>query len=91
MTNANQQNSRTSDDLLSGRARALGKRLLAQQCWCWGQDVRYVEGNLLLRYGFERRRAPQWQSGATTYLLRHLPDRVIALWGVYRYFAALVR
>lgn len=24
------------------------------QCWCWGQDVLYPRGNLLIRYGLER-------------------------------------
>ena len=24
------------------------------QCWCWGQDVLYPGGNLLIRYGLER-------------------------------------
>lgn len=24
------------------------------QCWCWGQDVLYSRGNLLIRYGLER-------------------------------------
>ena len=24
------------------------------QCWCWGQDVLYPPGNLLIRYGLER-------------------------------------
>lgn len=71
----------TLGNVLSARSRALGKRLLTQQCWCWGWDVRYAEGNLLLRYGFDRQRPPQNESGATTYSLRLLPDRFIALWG----------
>ena len=28
--------------------------LMNDQCWCWGQDVLYPRGNLLLRYGLER-------------------------------------
>ena len=62
-------------------ARRLGQQLLAQQCWCWGQDVRHPEGNLLLQYGFERQRPPHEQSGATTYILRAMPDHCVALWG----------
>ena len=33
-----------------------GKLLLDQQCWCWGQDIRHPEGNLLLTHGFVRER-----------------------------------
>lgn len=28
--------------------------LMNDQCWCWGQDVLYSGGNLLVRYGLER-------------------------------------
>ena len=28
--------------------------LMHDQCWCWGQDVLYAPGNLLIRYGLER-------------------------------------
>lgn len=33
-----------------------GKLLLDQQCWCWGQDIRHSDGNLLLAHGFVRER-----------------------------------
>lgn len=66
---------------LPGETRRLGKSLLTQQCWCWGQDVRRPEGNLLLEFGFERRRPPHGESGATAYLLRLLPNCVVTLWG----------
>ena len=33
-----------------------GKLLLDQQCWCWGQDIRHPDGNLLLTHGFVRER-----------------------------------
>ncbi len=33
-----------------------GSLLLDQQCWCWGQDIRHAEGNLLLTHGFVRER-----------------------------------
>lgn len=61
--------------------RRLGQQLLTQQCWCWGQDVRRPEGNLLLQYGFERQRPPHGESGATTYILRASSKRYVALWG----------
>lgn len=28
--------------------------LMNDECWCWGQDVLYPDGNLLIRYGLER-------------------------------------
>ncbi|MDE2933479.1 MAG: hypothetical protein OXS47_06370 [Chloroflexota bacterium] len=28
--------------------------LMNDQCWCWGQDVLYPRGNLLIGYGLER-------------------------------------
>ncbi|MXZ62072.1 MAG: hypothetical protein F4Y98_00270 [Chloroflexi bacterium] len=28
--------------------------LMHDECWCWGQDVLYPDGNLLIRYGLER-------------------------------------
>ena len=27
---------------------------MEQQVWCWGRDVEYPDGNLLMQYGFER-------------------------------------
>lgn len=33
-----------------------GRVLLDQQCWCWGQDVKHPDGNLLLTLGFTRER-----------------------------------
>lgn len=62
-------------------ARRVGRKLLTQQCWCWGQDVKCPSGNLLMQYGFERQRPPQGESGATTYNLKLLPDARVALWG----------
>jgi hypothetical protein len=57
-----------------------GAELLHQQCWCWGQDLRRVEGNLLLQYGFERTRPPEGMAGSSRYRLRG-PDFDVTLWG----------
>lgn len=57
-----------------------GATLLHQQCWCWGQDVRRPEGNLLLGYGFDRSRPPAHVSGSSRYTL-HREGRRITLWG----------
>lgn len=58
----------------------LGAFLLHQQCWCWGQDIRRAEGNLLLAYGFERTRPPEGRAGISRYRFAH--GRVeLFLWG----------
>lgn len=55
--------------------------LMHQQCWCWGQDVRRAEGNLLLERGFLRYRPPEEGSGATHYALRLDCASDLSLWG----------
>ncbi len=57
-----------------------GVRLMHQQCWCWGADIRRPEGNLLLQYGFSRQRPPVRDSGSTHYW-KDLPGARIHLWG----------
>jgi len=59
---------------------ARGIALLHQQCWCWGADIRRAEGNLLLAYGFKRRRPPQPSSGSSRYTLE-LDGAGVHLWG----------
>jgi len=54
--------------------------LLNQQCWCWGCDIRRPEGNLLLEYGFTRRRVPPGKLGSSAYTLE-LGDAAVVLWG----------
>lgn len=60
--------------LSAGLARR-GEDLLHHQCWAWGADVRYAEGNLLLRYGFERAAL----GDARRYVLNRA-DRWLVLW-----------
>lgn len=57
-----------------------GARLLHQQCWCWGADIRRPEGNLLLAYGFSRLRPPAGVAGSTHYW-KDLETARIHLWG----------
>lgn len=64
---------------LPSKLRRLGVTLLDQQMWCWGQDVRRTEGNLLLAYGFTRHRDPDCPR--SSYMLTPSPDCQIALWG----------
>lgn len=67
--------------MMPREARRVGRKLLTQQCWCWGQDVKCEAGNLLMQYGFSRQRPPEGESGATTYSLKLLPNAHVALWG----------
>ena len=66
--------------------RLAGSRLLQQQCWCWGCDIRRPAGNLLLVYGFERRRPPEGVSGNSHYTYRLSPTTSIRLWGFGFFF-----
>lgn len=63
------------------RIQRRGAPLLNQQCWCWGQDIRHTEGNILLRYGFERRRPPETLHGSSVYILQMTSERTVVLWG----------
>jgi hypothetical protein len=66
-----------------------GRLLLNQQCWVWGQDVRREEGNLLLEYGFERRRAEDGSSASSQYTLKTSDGACLRLWGYGFYFGSL--
>ncbi len=57
-----------------------GSRLLTQQCWYWGCDVRRPEGNLLLDLGFARTRPPEGVEGSTLYALEPAPGVQLILW-----------
>lgn len=61
--------------MLSAGLASWGEDLLHHQCWAWGADVRYPEGNLLLRYGFERVVLGE----ARRYVLKR-GGRLIVLW-----------
>lgn len=58
-----------------------GTVLLNQQIWCWGQDIRHREGNLLLAYGFHRHRPPANTHGSSCYELLVSEQTSIRLWG----------
>lgn len=66
---------------ISGATRRLGRDLLEQQMWCFGCDIRRVEGNLLLEYGFTRHRPPEGKQGHSCYIFRPEADCQIGLWG----------
>jgi hypothetical protein len=54
-----------------------GQKLLNQQFWLWGQDVRHAP-NLLAKRGFSHHRPPQGNAGSPVYILG---DGEIVLWG----------
>jgi len=64
-----------------------GAALLEQQMWCWGQDIRCPEENLLLRYGFTRVRPPEGISGSSAYMLHQDDDHTMTLWGFGLFYA----
>lgn len=57
-----------------------GTKLLTQQCWYWGCDVRRAEGNLLLERGFTRTRPPAGAEGSTAYALEPALGAQLTLW-----------
>lgn len=65
---------------LARTERRLVEALVNQQFWCWGQDIRRPEGNLLLAFGFARTRPPAGVLGSSCYRLRW-GEREIVLWG----------
>lgn len=65
---------------ISATTRRLGERLLDQQMWCWGRDIRCEAGNLLLAYGFERQRSAEDRQ-VSSYTLNVAPDGQLILWG----------
>jgi len=65
--------------------RRFGRRLMEQQVWCWGRDVEYPNGNLLMRFGFERHRDRSTDDRSTCYRLDR--DQLhVSLWGFGMFF-----
>ena len=65
--------------------RRFGGKLMAQQVWCWGRDVECPDGNLLMRFGFERHRDCDTEDRSTCYRLDR--DQLhVALWGFGMFF-----
>jgi hypothetical protein len=87
MTRAGRARTRTLTGLpTTVRRRAI--RLMNQQYWCWGQDIRRPEGNLLLAYGCQRVRPPAGVLGSTRYALSLRADCEITFWGFGLTFAS---
>jgi hypothetical protein len=58
-----------------------GTRLFDQQMWCFGQDIRYPEGNLFLEYGFTRERPPEGINAGSNYIWHGEQHQLLMLWG----------
>lgn len=61
--------------------RKLGVDLLNQQMWLFGCDIRRREGNLLLKYGFEKFCPPVNIKGSTCYCKYLGKPEWLMLWG----------
>jgi hypothetical protein len=57
------------------------ERLINLQMWCFGCDIRNIEGNLLTEFGFTRTRPPPAMHGSTRYSLVRDSGYSIHLWG----------
>ncbi len=54
------------------------KILFDQQLWCWGRDVFHEQGNILIRYGFQRQPPPaKFKNVASLYILQNSSVTVI--------------
>ncbi len=67
--------------------RRFGGKLMEQQVWCWGRDVEYPDGNLLMRFGFQRHRDRSTDDRSTCYRLDR-EDLHVALWGFGMFFGS---
>lgn len=65
--------------------RRFAERMLGQQLWCWGRDIKFEGGNLLMQYGFRRHRAGAGKAGSTCYRFDS-DSRHICLWGFGIFF-----
>jgi hypothetical protein len=74
-------NLKTTLPRLPLEVRKTGTALFDQQMWCWGQDIRRSEGNLLLAYGLTRLRPPESIKGSSAYHWSDTETRQVILWG----------
>ena len=63
------------------QTRKVARRLLDQEMWCLGQDIRREAGNLLLQHGFVRYRPPEGQQGSSAYMQEIDPAKRLVVWG----------
>ncbi|CAN5889833.1 hypothetical protein BH23PLA1_BH23PLA1_41960 [soil metagenome] len=63
-------------------------RLLDQQMWCWGQDIRCPAGNALIRYGFQRLPVAPGITGCTAYAKPGEAGGQFVVWGSGLFFGS---
>lgn len=66
---------------IPSHARKHGQKLIHQQCWCWGCDIRRTEGNLLLHYGLQRECVNNGATHVSSYNIQLEPAATLILWG----------
>lgn len=73
--------------MTNSRGNAFAARLLDQQLWCFGQDIRRAEGNVLTGLGMCRARPVNGKTFSTLYMARLPGGRSLWLWA----FGVLLR
>lgn len=63
------------------KIRRLGEKLMHHQCWFFGRDIWHTNGNLLIRYGFERFGVPEGKKGGNAYRLQIDAEKELVIWG----------
>lgn len=64
---------------------SFGVELTGQQLWCWGQDIEYPDGNLLMQFGFNQHR-DQAKLKRSTYYQFDDEELHICMWGFGMFF-----
>ncbi len=67
------------------QTRDLGEKVLHHQLWFFGKDIWHKDGNLLIRYGFERIGVPDGKDGTNNYrlIINDLQEIVLFGFGVF--------
>ncbi len=73
---------------LPATVRSLAPKLLDQQLWCWGCDIRRAEGNLLSAYGFVKLKAPEEVRLSSAYTLCFTDGAQVTLWAFGVFYGA---
>ncbi|MFQ3534330.1 MAG: hypothetical protein SNJ58_00495 [Aggregatilineales bacterium] len=74
--------------LLPASVRSLAPKLLDQQLWCWGCDIRRPEGNLLSAYGLVKLKAPEDVRLSSAYTLCFTDGAQVMLWAFGVFYGA---
>lgn len=80
-----------SVDSYEPELRVLGEKLMHHQCWFFGRDIWHPDGNLLIRYGFERHGVPSGEKGGNAYRLKVSGECELVLWGFGVFFGREAR